>query len=385
MAKKKDDTTAGAVVKKEKKKHPGLRLIIFLLELLLIAGGIVGSILFIRKYNDPKLTATGYADALLAGDYETAYGYLVKDEENAFLTLEAYAAAMEATGVAKADKSELVKNEDGSFKLVYDNKEIMIRLIEQDEKRYYVFRDYQIEHQNLYVEDIKFVAAKDLQISLNGIVLDSHSCRIDEVEGLDLYQTSYTIDKMYAGPYIMEVTGENFKPYTEALAITSDAMYTEVAMPYISDELVEILTMQAYQDLQEIFQSAMNQEEQCQLIEDAKMNGVFASSYDDNVYYYNSLKEHFNIEDGFFEYLELKDWSASIQGYFYDDVTGKFLVDISLEYTEDYGYRMLDWWTESYYEKYDSSADGLAAFYYGYVDGEWVLADLFLYDPIYIW
>ena len=57
MSEKQESVMQGQTVQNEKKKNPGLRLVIFFIELIILIAGAAGSVIMINRYNDPELVA----------------------------------------------------------------------------------------------------------------------------------------------------------------------------------------------------------------------------------------------------------------------------------------------------------------------------------------
>lgn len=380
MAKKKED------IKSEKKKNPTLRLIIFLVELVLLIGGIVGAVMMVKKYNDPKLAAENYYKALLAGDYATAYSYLEADEEeSAFINENTYVTAMASLELTDyADDYEIVEKGTAKYALECAGREVLtIRLHEQDAKRFLVFKDYEVELLDMYAENISITAPKDVTLTIDGIVLDSSNCQKDQESYLSVYETSYTIPKMFTGNYVIEVTGGDvYQSYTESINVDEYNTYFYLSQPYLAENLADTLIGRSYDLLAAVYQEAMNQDETSATLEAEKTDYLQESDYLDNGY--TSIKYDLDISDGFFEYLNVSDFSGEIDWYSYNYENGNLEVRITLEYTEDYGYQTLDWWTDQYTESTDTGS-GDASFEYTYVDGEWVLTYFYVYSGIYAW
>lgn len=380
MAKKKED------IKSEKKKNPTLRLIIFLVELVLLIGGIVGAVMMVKKYNDPKLTAENYYKALLAGDYATAYSYLeLGEEESAFINENTYATAMASLELTDyADDYEIVEKGTAKYVLECGGREVLtIKLREQDAKRFLVFKDYEVEQLDMYAENISITAPKDVTLTIDGIVLDSSNCQKDQESYLSVYETSYTIPKMFTGNYIIEVTGGDvYQSYTENINVDEYNTYFYLSQPYLAETMADTLIGRSYDLLAAVYQEAMNQDETSATLEAEKTDYLEDPDYLDNGYV--SIKYDLDISDGFFEYLNVSDFSGEIDWYSYNYEDGNLEVQITLNYTEDYGYQTLDWWTDQYTESTDTGS-GDASFEYTYVDGEWVLTYFYVYSGIYAW
>lgn len=385
MAKKNKDVAAEATtVKKEKKKKPALRLIILLVELAVIIGCVIGTVKLIEKYNNPKLTAERYFDALLAGDFETAYSYVEEMEDTVFLNKEAYIASMQYLEVAGQEYYNIYQNGKNQYTMSYGNDGYLkIGLRECEEKKFFVFKEYEVVLIDyVFAEDVTIMAPKDVTVSLNGIVLDSSNCAIDESDYLSAYETSYTIDRMYLGEYLLEVDGgEIYQPYSEIMEVDWSSHSQYMDRPKLADGVATELLERSYDIIATTYQDAINGEESTAALDEIKANG---GEVDEDYNFYTSLKNDLTIEDGFFEYVDVFNFSGEISYYSYDYDTGNMEVSVELYYEEDYGYQVLDWWDEVY-EASTDSGEADASFTYSYINGEWKLTRLNLYSAIYAW
>ncbi len=383
MAKKNNDVAAEATVKKEKKKRPALRLIIVLVELAVIIGCIIGAVKLVEKYNDPQLTVDNYFKALLAGDYETAYSYVEPMEETTFINKDSYINAMEYLEVAGNDDYRIYSVGDNEYTMSYGNSGYMtIRLRECEEKRFFVFKDYEVVLRDVFAEDVTITAPKDVTITLNGMVLDSSNCAMDESDYLRNYETSYTIDCMYQGEYLVALDGGDvYQPYSEIMEVAWDNCYKDMYQPYLAEGVVEELIGKSYDIVAETYQDAMNQADTTAALDEIKAAGT---DIDEDYNFFTYLKDDLEVYDGFFDYVNVYDFSGEIGYYSYDYETGNMNVNVYLYYQEDYGYQTLDWWDDTYEASTDTGS-GEANFTYSYIDGEWVLTNLYIYSGIYAW
>lgn len=383
MAKKNKDVAAETTVKKEKKKNPALRLIILFVELAVIIGCVIGTVKLIEKYNNPKLTADNYFKALLAGDYDTAYSYVEEMEDTTFMNKDAYIAAMQYLEVAGEEDYRIYSVGDNEYTMSYGNSGYMtIRLRECEEKRFFVFKDYEVILRDVFAEDVMITAPKDVTISVNGIVLDGSNCALDQSDYLSAYETSYTIDCMYQGEYLVELDGgEVYQSYSEIMNVEWDGCSHYMYQPYLAEGIASELLERSYDIIATTYQDAMNQAETTAALEDVRAN---SENFDEDYNFYEYLKDDLQVDDGFFEYVDVYGFSGEIGYYSYDYDEGYMTVTVYMDYQEDYGYQRLDWWDEVYLA-YTDSSEASATFYYIYMDGEWVLRDLSLYSGIYAW
>ncbi len=384
MAKKNKDVAAETTVKKEKKKRPALRLIILLVELAVIIGCVVGAVKLVEKYNNPKLVADNYFKALLAGDYETAYSYVEEMEDTTFMNKDAYITAMQYLEIAGEEYYNIYQTGNNQYTISYGNDGYMkIGVRECEEKKFFVFKEYEVVLiDDVFAEDVTIIAPKDVTVSLNGIVLDGTNTALDQKDYLSAYETSYTIDCMYIGEYLLEVDGgEWYQSYSDIAEVSEYTSSIYLDRPKLADSVAEELLGRSYDIIATTYQDAMNQAETTAALEDVRANSEY---FDADYNFYEYLKDDLEVDDGFFEYVDVYDFSGEIEYYSYDYEEGYLTVTVDMEYQEDYGYQTLDWWDEVY-EAYTDSGEASATFYYIYTNGEWVLRDLSLYSGIYAW
>lgn len=385
MAKKNKDVVAEATtVKKEKKKNPALRLIILFVELAVIIGCVIGTMKLVEKYNNPRLAADNYFKALLAGDYETAYSYLEEMEDTAFVNKETYIATMQYLDIAGEEYYDIYRSGNNQYTMSYGNSGYMkIGVRECEEKRFFVFKEYEVVLiDDVFAEEVTINAPKGVTISLNGTVLDSTNCAIDQSDYLSAYETSYTIDRMYLGEYLLELEGGDvYQSYSEIIEVDWSSYSHYMEQPKLADSVAEELLNISYDIIETTYQDAMNQAVTTAALEDVRANSDY---FDEDYNFYENLKDKLELEDGFFEYIDVYGFSGEIDYYSYDYENGYLTVTVDMEYSEDYGYQTLDWWDEVY-EAYTDSGDASATFYYIYKDGVWTLRDLSLYSGIYAW
>ncbi len=385
MAKKNKDVAAEATtVKKEKKKNPALRLIILFVELAVIIGCVIGTVKLIEKYNNPRMTVDNYFKALLAGDYETAYSYVEPMEDTAFLNKDAYIAAMQYLEIAGEEYYDIYQTAKNQYTMSYGNGGYLkIGLRECEEKKFFVFKEYEVVLiSDVFAEDVTITAPKDVTVSLNGTVLDGTNTALDQKDYLSASETSYTIDCMYVGEYLLEVDGgEVYQSYSDIEDVDAYTSSIYLDRPKLADGVAPELLERSYDIIATTYQDAMNGEDSTAALDEIIAAG---GDIDEDYNFYTNIKDDLTIEDGFFEYIDVFNFTGKISYYSYNYDNGNLEVDIDMDYEEDYGYQVLDWWDEVY-EASTDSGDAEASFTYSYIDGEWVLTYLSIYNSIYVW
>lgn len=391
MSENQENTVQSQTVQNEKKKNPQLRLIILLIELIVLIAGVVGSMIVVKNYNDPQRVADGYFNALKAGDYATAYSYLRGEEgmdTSEFLSLDVYATVMDQYGFAdeSADVSDGGETVYGETYYVLDagRGTHTIQVAETGKKKWFLFPEYEVCPQEFYAEDVYITAPKMMTVSVNGIELNSsNSTRDDHSEDVYLsgYETAYKIDKMIVGDYRIQVSGDIFQTYTEDVTVNSYYNLFMMDEPVLKEGTVDQLAESVPEMIRSLCQSALNGED---------AGTAFAAAglpepSDDEIWQYDTLVSDFTIDDGYFKQIELSGMDAYNYGGYFDWETGEYCTNITVDFTIDYSYDQLDWWTGAYYESNEDESWGCFRCDPVYRDGEWVFEDVSITTGIYIW
>lgn len=392
MSEKQENIMQDQTVQNEKKKNPGLRMIIFLIELIVLIAGVVGSAIMVNRYNDPERVAKRYFQALKEGDYATAYSYLQTEEgegESDFVNVSVYAAVMESYGFADetADATERTDEELGEAFFVLDagRGAHTVQVVETGKKRLFLFKEYEICPQDFYAEDVYITAPKMMTVSVNGIPLnESNSTRDDDSKDVYLnpYETAYKIDRMIVGDYRIQVSGDIFQTYTEDVTVNTYYNVLMMDTPVIKEGTLEQIAEELPETVRSLYQSALNGEDAQTAFAAAGLSGLT----EDGQSTYDDLVDDLLIDDGYFTSFELSDFEANVYGGgWFDWETGEYYSNITLSYTTSYHYDVLDWWTESYYESKEDEYNGNIDFDVFYRNGEWVIDDIYIISGVYTW
>lgn len=390
MSEKQENGMQNQSVQNEKKRNPGLRLVIFLLELIVLIAGIAGSAIMIKHYNDPKRVADQYFSALKEGDYATAYSYLQPQEagESDFVNVNVYAAVMEKYGFADEAADAVGRTDEqlgeGVYVLDAGRGAHTVQVLETGKKRLFFFKEYEVCPLDFYAEDVYITAPKMMTVSVNGITLnESNSTRDDDSTEvyLNAYETAYRIDRMIAGDYRIQVSGDVFQTYTEDVTVNTYYNVFVMDLPVLQEGTMDQIAGKVPEIVKSLYQSALNGEDAQTAFAAAGLQAPTEGEQS----CYDGLVEDLTIDDGYFTRLELADFEASSYGGWFDWDTGEYRNDITLGYTTSYDYDVLDWWTESYYESKEESYNGYFDCEVVYRNSEWVIEDIYLNSGVYAW
>lgn len=374
------------------KKNPSLRLIVFAVELILLIAAAAGSVILVKKYNDPERVAESYFNALKKGDYATAYSYLKTEEgmdTSDFLSLDMYASVMEEYGFANeaVDVNSHSGEEFEELLYVLDagRGAHMIQVVETGEKKWFLFREYEVCPQDFYADNVYITAPKQMEVSVNGIELNSgNSTRDDHSDEvyLSAYETAYKIDKMFVGDYRIQVSGDIFQTYTEDVTVNTYYNVIMLDTPVLKEGSVDQLAEMMPEMVKSLYQSALNGEDAQTAFAAAGLN----EPDEEECSQYEALVDDFTVDDGYFTQISLSDFDVySYYGGYFDWETGEYRTDITLEYQVTYSYDILDWWTESYYESKEDDSYGYFDCDIIYRNGEWIFEDIYISSGVYAW
>lgn len=381
MSKKQDKIPENVTVV-SKKKHPVLRMVLFILELMILFICVMGSLLYIRGKNNPRHTADRFYEALKAGDFDAAYDMMVPEAETPFINREMFALAMSSRDFENGDY-HLQRQSKTVYTLESDSDNdfppIVLNFIEKETKRFSLISEYEVEIGGIYVQDVSFVVPKYAALSVNGILLDEDNSRINaRIHGerlTNFYEKSYTVNRMYSGGYLIEVSGDIYQPYTDWVIIrntdTASAQNSMINIrmdaPLFAPEMADILGQRAYKDFQTVFQAALSQDALCPFD---------VSKFEDNFYnsdYFSILKDELQPQyDGFYNAINMRDFESSINAHYYDYGSGNLIVDVELTYTIEIDYQSYSQ-LRGTYANHTKTDTGTANFRYYYRGEDWYL------------
>lgn len=229
-------------------RKPGLRWLLLGIAAVVIIGCLIGSILIIRHYNDPMLTARDYYDAVARKEWDRLYEMLDVGEDGHFLTREAYFTVMEEQF---RDMEAYSIHQEGKhvFRMDYvvEGREhtTTILLKEQEKKAYLLFKQYTIQPLDLLAENISIVVPGDITVCINGTELGEDYLDETGTVAHAEYETVYTLPRMYIGTYTLAQYGENYQTCTDEIEISASNVVIRPALPYLSSGVIETLGEEA--------------------------------------------------------------------------------------------------------------------------------------------
>lgn len=373
------------------------RIIIMLIEVVLIVGFLIASGKMIGAYNDPEKVADRYFDALKDNDFEAAYNLLDMEDMGTFASKEAYIEQMKED-FRKAKDYNIDKISRNKFRMDWESNEgyceSEIRVTLQDEKKFFIFKQYKVRPQNLFVEDVIITVPKEITVKLEGVELDK-SYEIDNSDELmsgllNDYEKAYKIDKMYAGTYTLELSGDAWQPYTSKIVVSKYETSFYPELPYLSPDVVRDLTESSAGILSDIYSAGIAGEESETITASAEALGTDGADLLDDYDYFKSNLEM--SEGSYYNNISFENVVGEILNYDYysyvveNNNKGYLTVDLDLSYDYSYKYtELIDaWWIEaSYYGSTEDYGSDTASFSFAYIDGEWVLYDMYVYDVTY--
>lgn len=235
-----------AIVKKKPK--PIARWIILGLALFVIVAGIVAAIITVRHYNSPMLAAKDYYRSVANKEWDKLYEMLEVGEDGRFLTKSAYFTVMEEQFRDMEDYS-VQKLDNQLFRMDYvingRTHSTTIRLNEQAQRRYGLFKQYTIQPVDLLAEDISIIVPWDVNVSLNGVELGSEYLDTGSSVSHAVYEKVYTLPILYIGTYTITQSGENYQTCTEEAEIMASDVVIRPELPYLGENVIQTLGEEA--------------------------------------------------------------------------------------------------------------------------------------------
>lgn len=361
-------------------------IMIALIETVILVAFIFATVKVIQHFNSSSIVANKYCEALVEQDWVTAYSLLDVDDDGQFTSKEAFISTMEnkykfiTDYKIKEGKRNLYTFE---YNIPAGDYESIIKLVEQDEKSYFIFKNYKVKPTDLTVEDVTIVVPKDITVEINGIALDSKNEDSSSIMSTNDYEKTYVIDKMYAGTYLLELSGACWQSYTYKIEVSEYETFFYPETPYLSPDVVRDLTEGSAEILNEMYNSAIAGSDCASLTEAAKDDDVNGDDILSNYDYLRTGLELYN-EGSFYNYLTFSNISGEIYSYYYDEEYLKVSLDLNFSYDYQYSSKEVDWYTDqTYYETEADTSTDSASFEYIYKDGQWMLSNLYVYNIVY--
>ena len=333
---------------------------------------------------DYKKIAKKYVTAVEQCDWDTAYEYLnLPDSE--FLTKDALEAAHSSdtgekvTAITVVDSYSTAGNLKGNeyVTVTYSTpttsaNSVNLLLSQTDDKYLLFFKKYKVSTEDVVYTDARISVPKGLTLTVNGV--EANSKYITSDTSSSDYLDTYIIPYVFAGSNTIKVSGDVIEDYETTINISYDEYsksisYTDLTL---TEETKNTLTSKAQSDLTTIAKAAYDNKS----YDDIK-NGLYVTDND-----YNNEKDYDYLVDDFhpsyrtissYEFSNIKT-SLSSSTYSYDTDDGCPRIKVNISYTISGKY------TTNYSNEEKSGSYSYSSYYiiYKYVDGEWLIDDLYL-------
>ncbi len=360
---------------KVKSPLPLKSIIITAVELVIAIVAIIVFFVVGNKMFSPANAAKSFYNAMAAGDFSKAYGYMNVGEGNAFLSEESFIAAFgdDASDYEFAQVLAVQKMGDQSNVSIRVNGESQtVRFISAGRK-FLVFKDWRVSVDSFVVKDCYIYAPKDFSVYLDGVLLTNGK----EEDNRNVYE----VKKIFKGdheiaPALGDVRGGattysfnwdddyytiyDFTPspemYTDAANVAYNA-FTTMADAYVGGK--------DFNTVKDIYSK--------DAVSYAK------TSYEDNTTY-NSYSRYYawnkqDTREGVYN-LEVKDVRVdSLYGRLSDN---KLYITCELRYNYTYTYLAETYnWDIHQYQLADGTQDGsgYTYIYLVYEDGQWKVSE----------
>lgn len=312
-------------------KHHGLIIAIAILAVLIVAS--IGGFLYLKQETSPKKVAENFFLAVMNQDADTLYDQLDLVESD-FINKIALASMVQQSpkielnsyAITLQDTSNLGKTYQVEYKKKGSSETLtlIIRLINQSKKRYFLFDSYKVDSSDMIVENYMLKVPVGSQVKLDNIELTEELLDKKQVsEGYDTYIIPALLDKEYN----LTVTKDGKKEVTETIQLNNNYQVTTMEL---SAKSASVLIKQASDDIKRLYKAAL----QRQPYGDIKER--FTSDYD-------TIEQRATDYDTFVNRLS-KENGAGIVSLSFRDISGEITstegtkVGVSIGYNAEIDY-----------------------------------------------
>ena len=378
-------------MKMEQKKSSKslIRIILAIVEFILLIVVVVIAVTSFLQINSKKAAAEYFFESIMNGDYEVALQD-VKSDNGALPSLTAFENAMVSMNLNDVDEYEISQGNKGKFTLEYTDTddidyEFKIVVEEKEKNLFLVFKQYEINIDNLYIDEVFLDVPSGLDVSLDGTPVSKDFMITEQDEfGYD----QYIMDNVFPGDHVIRISGTNVKPYSEAVYFDEYSTYYYAQTPYVEDEIVGELTGICGEILSKLYGYAVVGDYDNSY---AYIETLIDTDYSDTGYIYESIDNLCNSmapTDGtYYNYLKFLNFSGTVYSTYYDE-EGNLCVYMEADYDYEYSYSYLDYdyWTGmSYVEEYNDASNSYGYYDFVYKNDQWLLRELDLYPVNYFY
>ena len=374
----------------QKKSNKSLvRIILAIVEFLLLVVVVVIAIASFLQINSKKTAAENFFEMVMNGDYETAL-QVVKSDNGAVPSLSAFENAMESMNLDDVDEYEISAGNKGKYTLEYTDTddfdyEFKIVVEEKEKNLFLFFKQYEINIDNLYIQEVILEVPSGLEISLDGTPV---SRDFIETTPDDYGYDQYVMNTVFPGDHIVRISGTNVKPYSEYVYFDEYSTYYYAQTPFVEDDVIDGLTNRCGDILNNLYTYAVIGDYDNSY---AYIETILDMDYTDTGYVYESIDNLCNSmapsEGTYYNYLNFSNFSGTVYSTYYDE-DGNLCVYMEADYDYEYSYSYLDYdyWTgESYVEEYNDASNSYGYFDFVYKNDQWLLRGLDLYPVNYFY
>ncbi|MCI8639552.1 MAG: hypothetical protein HFG41_10555 [Coprococcus sp.] len=371
--------TPSPLIKKEKKEREPLEPIMrfALIEAAVAVCCIALFVIFYNIWFSPKHAVEKYTEAVQEQDWNQVYNLLLIDQEDTFLTKEAfltYCSIYEDSMELDRDVDSITKKSGGfskqTFRVRYDYGEYT------DKVNLTVKRSglsWKIEDDSYIVKDYQIAVPAGTEVSLDKIPVAGIVEPKQEEDGRDVYKFT----RVFGYTHYIEVSGEDIET-TQQLVDNYGETPTYIDTQ-ISQKKLEEISKQSVQDLKEILEGAALGKSFTDVPVLKEMSEI---QKEDAIDSYESLRDYsfaHDDEDDTITSFEFTDIEVSSRAgiYDYDDQTIAIYPEISGTLT--YKGTSKSWWGNHEYEIGADKVKKTFDMYYIKEDGEWKLYNFSIY------
>lgn len=239
--------------------------------------------MFILYFNNPIHQVRAYIDAVEGSQWDSVYEMLEMDEYGQFLSKSSYLSIMEEQ-YRDIQSYSIKKLRKDVYEITYrtntEEEKTTVKVTGRKEKDFLVFNNYGISPIDLLIENVSLVVPRDINVSLNGVLLN-YDYRVYESEvHTEDFENVYLIPQLCKGSYVIELSGDNYQTVTEEVDIINNDQVIKPQLPYLNEKVLEKVSLLCEEKIREQFDEVLekNNEEDC--YQDIELTNISVSIID---------------------------------------------------------------------------------------------------------
>lgn len=353
-------------------------MIVTIAEAVLVIVAIVVFALVGKSTYSYEKVAKSYFDALVAGDWETAYE-LIDVTDSEFINKEMFAIAHADDVGLDINKSKVLGSYGtemmATVTIQYSEKEtgevqtLEINLSKQAKNNFLFFDKWK-------VSSAQYIA-KDYEVSVPSgatLFLDGKEVPSSMISNEGSYSTQYVIPKVFKGEHTIQMELSDFTGAEKTVYVDYDNDYDSISDITLTQKQQEEVIALAYENLQRLMEATAAGED-FDSVSDIYSTEAVDDAEDSYEYVEDDFVRDADDTDALLE-LSLTEVEADMNYITIDD--GAVRADVKIRYAYDSRYK--DWWDGE--EETDYGTD-YETWSYIYEDGEWKLNSTSMPDYYY--